>query len=82
MIRHFVIEIIDSVKHRKKSDRIRYYHHHHYQTINSDKKIKQQRNYVVYGKMKRFIAVLLAQFVFLDVVFVVVVDSISNRKYK
>ena len=81
MIRHFVHEIIDSVKHRKKRyDTIRYYHHHHYETIKSVKKIKRQRNYVVDGKMKLFNAILVALFVVVDIVFVVVVDNISNRK--
>ena len=63
----------------KKSDTIRYYHHHHYQTINSVKTIKRQRNYVVDGKMKLFNAILDALFVVVEVVFVVVVNNISNK---
>ena len=82
LIRYVVKEIIDSINTSEKSDTKRYYHHHHYQAINSVITKQRQQKSVVYGQIKRFIAILVDLFVVVGIVFVFVVESIKieNRK--
>ena len=80
LIRYVVKEIIDSINTSEKRDTKQYYHHHHYQAINSVITKQRQHKSVVYGKFKRFIAILVDLFVVVGIVFVFVVDSIKIEK--
>jgi hypothetical protein len=82
LIQCVVKEIIDSINTSEKSDTKRYYHHHHYQAINSVITKQRQQKSVVYGKIKRFIAILVDLFVVVDVVFVFVFGIIKTENRK